>query len=88
MVYEMNNKLLINVYVPLIEKEYDVFIPINKKVEIVKKMIINSIIDLTYGIYKPTDNLYLYNRDNGKKINDELYVKEASIGNGDELILF
>ena len=29
----MSNKILIEVYVPLIELRYDVFIPINKKIK-------------------------------------------------------
>ena len=33
------NKILIELYIPLIEKNYDLYIPINKKVGTVKKLI-------------------------------------------------
>lgn len=84
----MNNKLLINVFVPAMEKDYDLFIPINKTVKIVKQLIINSVVDLTYGIYKPNDKLELYVKSNGRKLDDNSYIKEANIINGEKLILF
>ena len=84
----MENKLLINVYIPTMEKDYDLFIPINKKVGIVKQLIINSIVDLTYGIYKPNDKLELYIRSNGKKLDNSAFVKESNISNGEKLILY
>ena len=84
----MNNKLLINVYVPLMEQDYDLFIPINKKVGVVKNLIINSIIELTHGIYKPNDKLKLYIKNSGKSLDENVYVKEANISNGEKLILY
>ena len=84
----MENKLLINVYVPTMECDYDLSIPINKKVGIVKQLIINSIVDLTYGIYKPNDKLELYIKKDGKKLDNDVYVKESNIVNGDKLILY
>lgn len=83
----MNNKLLINIYVPLMEKDYDLFIPINKTVGAVKQLIINSIIDLTYGIYKPNDKLELYIKKDGSLLKNDEYIKELNIGNGEKIIL-
>ena len=84
----MNNKLLINVFVPSIEKGFDMFIPINKKVGMVKHLIINSVIDLTNGIYKPSDKLELYIREDGRLLDENVYVKEANINNGEKLVLY
>ena len=33
------NKILVELYIPLIEKSYDLYIPINKKIGTVKKLI-------------------------------------------------
>ena len=41
------NKILIEIYIPLVEKKYDVFIPINKKVGTIKKLIDTAIVELT-----------------------------------------
>lgn len=38
----MNNKLLISVEIPSIEEEYDLFIPINRKIGTIKKVILES----------------------------------------------
>ena len=84
----MNNKLLVSVFVPAIELEYDMFIPINKTVGTVKKMITNSLIDLTYGIYTPNNKLELYIKEDGRLLNDNVYIKEANINNGERIILF
>ena len=35
----MNNKILIRLYIPLIEEEYDIFIPINKRVGTIKQLL-------------------------------------------------
>ena len=45
----MDNKILIEVYVPIIEKEYDVFVPINKKIKNLAKLINDAVIDLSNG---------------------------------------
>ena len=41
------NKILIELEIPLIEKKYDLFIPINKKIGTIKDLIEQSLIDLT-----------------------------------------
>ena len=53
----MNNKILIEIEIPSIEKRYDVFIPINKKVGTIKRLLeggsleffLSSIATLTGG---------------------------------------
>ena len=35
----MNNKILIELQIPLIEKQFDLFIPINKKIGTIKLII-------------------------------------------------
>ena len=45
------NKVLVTVYVPLIEQEYNLFIPVNRKIGLVKKILVNSIVELSDGDY-------------------------------------
>ena len=54
----MNNKILLELEIPLIEKTYDLYIPINKKVGTVKRLIEEALIELTDGAYemKPETN--------------------------------
>ncbi len=75
------NKILITVYVPLLDEDYDIFIPINRKVGTIKKAIISSIKNLS------DKNYQLLNKDDCKMIDENVYVKNSGIQNGSKLIL-
>ena len=45
------NKILIGLEIPLIEKKYDLFIPVNKKVGTIKSLIEESLVELTDSAY-------------------------------------
>jgi hypothetical protein len=81
------NKLLISVYVPLLEEKYDVLIPINKKIGTVRNLIIDTIFELSGGNLKNVDSLKLYDKENGRNYDNDLYVKNSQIVNGTKLIL-
>ncbi len=78
----MNNKMLVVVYSPLVDKEFDVFIPINKKVGTIKNIIINSI-----NNYDSMTEHILINKEDSKIIDENIYVKNSGIKNGARLIL-
>lgn len=86
MVIKMN-KILVLVYIPLLEKEYDIYIPINKKVGTIKKTIINTIIESSDGNINNFDNLKLYDKDSTILYDNDTIVKETTIRNGSKLIL-
>ena len=81
------NKVLIKVYVPYIDEEYDVFIPVNKKICTVKKYIINTIYELSNGNLKNKNEIKIYDKQTGEILNNNYYVKESNIRNGTKLIL-
>ena len=82
----MNDKVLINLYIPFIEKKYEVFIPAGKKIGEIIYLIGNSLKDITNGyyIYKKTEKLY--NRQTGKEYNLNEIIKHTNIRNGTELV--
>ena len=41
------NKILIELEIPIIEKKYDLFIPINKKVGTIKKLLEDALVELS-----------------------------------------
>ena len=43
----MKNKILIQVEVPMIEKTYDLYIPVNKKVGTIKRLIEEAVQEIT-----------------------------------------
>lgn len=81
------NKVLVKLYVPIIEEQYDVWIPINKKVYIVINLLAKTVNELSGGYYKPHSMPMLYDRTTGEPYDINLNVKENKIKNGTELIL-
>ncbi len=84
----MSNKILIEVYVPLIELRYDVFIPINKKIKNVTRLLNMAIVDLSNGSWPADKNVRLYDRASGFLLDPLKNVKDAGLVNGSQIILF
>ena len=80
------NKILIFIEVPSIEQNFDLFIPINKKVGTVKKYIVQTIKELSGGILKDKDYTF-YDIDTGAKYGNNVFVKDSGIKNGARIIL-
>ena len=84
----MKNKLYVIVYVPLIEKEFDIYIPIVKKVGTIKNLIIKIVEEASDGTFIDDNCKKLYDKLTGELINDDLFVKDSHIENGSKLILY
>lgn len=82
------NKLLVKLYVPLIEKEYDVFIPINKKIKNIVYLLGKAVHELSEGEYPLNYSTKLVNRDTGYQYKYDANAKEEKILNGSSLVLF
>ena len=75
------NKILINLYIPSLDENYNLFIPINKKVGTVKNTIISTTKNLGEGNYK------LLLLESGNIVDDNVYIKNSGIVNGSRLVL-
>ena len=73
------------VYVPMLEQEYNVFIPIVKNVGIIKKTIVDVISDITG--YQLKNDMKLVDRNTNKVYDERMFVTEAEIQNGTKLLL-
>ena len=73
------NKILVLVYIPEIEQEYDVYIPINKKIGTIKKYLISSVEEFNDGNVSNIENFKIYD--------NNTYVRDSGIKNGTKLIL-
>lgn len=80
------NKLLISIEVPSIEENFDLFIPINKKMGTIKKYVIKSIHELSNGILEEKTYLF-FDIDTGKKYDNNVYVKDSGIKNGARIMM-
>lgn len=81
------NKILLEVYVPSIEKEFDVFIPISKRVGTIKKMIEKGIYDLEADKYLIREDSNLYSKETGYIYDVNLKVVDTDLKNGSRVIL-
>lgn len=81
------NKILVLVYIPEIEQEYDVYIPINKKIGTIKKYLISSVEEFNDGNVSNIENFKIYDKDNSEIYDNNTYVRDSGIKNGTKLIL-
>ena len=83
----VKNKVLIKLFVPELDSTFDVFIPVNELMWKIKKLIIKSVSDLSFGALEKDKNYVLINKINGKVYNNNSIVIETDIRNSSELIL-
>ena len=81
------NKILIEIEIPLIEKKYDLFIPINKKVGTIKRLIEDSISELIDNDYEIREDSNLYSKETGEIYDVNKTVKDTDLQNGSRIIL-
>ncbi len=81
------NKVFIELYVPTIEKKYDVLLPLNKSIYQIIKLLVKAVNELVGGYYTPTKMPILYDKVTAKPIDVNITVFESDIRNGTELIL-
>ena len=84
----MKNKILVIVYVPLIEKNFNIYIPIVKKVGTVKNLIIKIVEESSENAFVDDGCKNLYDKKTGDIIDDNLFVKYSGLKNGTKLILY
>ena len=83
----MKNKILIELEVPLIEKKYDLFIPINKKVGTIKSLIEDELVQLTENSYKKEESTNLFSKETGIIYDVNKTVRDTDLKNGSRVIL-
>lgn len=81
------NKVLVKLYVPTIGMEYDVWIPLNRRIYTVIKLFVKAINEFTNGEYNPSKLPVLYNKKSAQLYDINLTVGEAEVRNGTEIIL-
>jgi len=81
------NKILIELEIPLIEKSYDLYIPINKRIGTVKRLIEEALIELTDGAYEMKLDTNFYSKETGQIYDVNKNVRETDLKNGSRIIL-
>lgn len=83
----MENKVLIKLYVPIIEEKYDIWIPVGKRINDIVILLSKAINEMTMGGYQPETMPILYNKTSGAYYNINQRVMNTDIINGTELVM-
>ena len=81
------NKILICLYIPLIEKKYDLYLPINKKVGTIKTLIEEGLLEITENDYVISPETNFYSKATGQVYDVNQTVKDTDLKNGSRIIL-
>ena len=83
----MENKVLIKLFVPELDRTFDVFIPVNEIVWKITKMLVKSVSDLSNANIELTKEYALINKTTTRIYNNNEIIINTDIRNGTELIL-
>ena len=81
------DKVLVKVYVPMLEGVYDVWIPSNKKIYEIIILLSRAISELSEGDYAPKAHPTLYDKISAQEFDLNSFLKDTTIRNGTEVIL-
>ena len=81
------NKILIKLEIPIIEKKYDIFIPINKKIGTIKQLMEEALVELTDNAYSPKEDSNFYSKETGIIYDVNQNVRDTDLKNGSRIIL-
>lgn len=81
------NEVLVKLYVPTIDQQYDIWLPINKKIDTIITLLVKAVNEFTKGYYNPGKMPYLYDKVTTNAFDINLRVIDTEIRNGTELIM-
>ena len=81
------NKLLIKIQYPMINQEYEMFIPINKTIAKILTLVQKAIIEMNVDIIPNKKDVALYIKETGEKLPMTEIVKNTNIKHGDVLVI-
>ena len=84
----MDYKVLVKLLVPEIEKNYEIFLPVNRTIKDVCKLINKLVNEDSSGVFPIKENIMLCNRFSSQVYPYEKYVRDTDIRNGSQLVLF
>jgi len=83
----MKNKILVEVIVPEIDEKFDVYIPVNRKIGNVIRLLNKAIFELSNGSFTENTQTVLYDKKTGKMFPVDNLVRESGIENGSTIVL-
>ncbi len=84
----MKNKVLINLLVPTLTEEFEIYIPVNERVLKVKKLLIDAVYDLSDNSFDKSKSYSLIDPETGNVYNDDLIIRDTNIRNAKKIMFF
>lgn len=82
----MDFRVYVIIEVPILDKKYDLFVPVDRRIHDIIRSIKESDKELSQGFYEKR-KLNLYNKSNGQLYDLNLIIKNSDIKMGTRLIL-
>ena len=82
-----NEKVLVELIVPILDARYDVYFPINRRIGNVICLTNKILFEETNGLFVGNNNTLLYDGLSGEIYNMNQLVRETNIRNGSKVIL-
>lgn len=83
----IKNKVYIKLKVPEIDKEYDLYLPVNKKIGNITNLLNEAINELSFGEIAISKNNKLYNEKTLEEYSPDILLLNTNIRNGTVLVL-
>lgn len=80
-------KVLVEVFVPVLDRSFDIFIPLQSPMYEVLELIKKAVKEMSDGRFIANENTAVCHREDGTIININLSVYELEIRNGSKLML-
>lgn len=81
------DKILVEVYIPVMGRSYDIFIPVEERMNVVLELIKKAVSDLSDNTFKADEQTAICYREEGTIVNINLSVNELGLKNGSKLML-
>lgn len=82
----MENKILVELFIPNIDLSIDLYIPVNKRIGNIVTLVSKALVEIDEN-YKLSKSLVLYNRYTSKKYDPNDLVARTDLRSGASLIL-
>ena len=83
----MKNKVLIRVYVPSIDEQYEIYIPTNETIKKVLELIVKSVHELSDSNLDQEGKHYILDPDTSNIYTNEQIIRDTNIKNSKKIIL-
>ena len=80
-------KILVEVYVPVIHKCYDVYLPLTSKLYEIEGLLANAVKEISGGYFAASEDTVICDRETGKLFDVNKSAFELELQNGSRLML-